>query len=112
MGTIPWSAFSFNTMFFQYCNMSDLKAAYIMVALLIGSAAGGVLGGLLGDKLYDWSPGHGRPLVGAFWDRPLETAIASEAKVAGLLTCSACPSVYASVCFSCARSFSVDESLR
>lgn len=35
-----------------------------MGALLIGSAAGGVLGGLLGDKLYDWSPGHGRPLVG------------------------------------------------
>ncbi|CDI83486.1 transmembrane domian-containing protein, putative [Eimeria acervulina] len=50
----------------EYCNMSDLKAAYIMGALLIGSAAGGVLGGLLGDKLYDWSPGHGRPLVGQF----------------------------------------------
>ncbi|CDI74064.1 transmembrane domian-containing protein, putative [Eimeria praecox] len=66
VGTIPWSAFSFNTMFFQYCNMSDLKAAYIMGALLIGSAAGGVLGGLLGDKLYEWSPGHGRPLVGQF----------------------------------------------
>ncbi|CDJ47122.1 transmembrane domian-containing protein, putative [Eimeria brunetti] len=66
VGTIPWSAFSFNTMFFQYCNMSDLKAAYIMGALLIGSAVGGVLGGLLGDKLYDWSPGHGRPLVGQF----------------------------------------------
>ncbi|CDJ65678.1 transmembrane domian-containing protein, putative [Eimeria necatrix] len=66
VGTIPWSAFSFNTMFFQYCNMSDLKAAYIMGALLIGSAVGGVLGGLLGDKLYEWSPWHGRPLVGQF----------------------------------------------
>ncbi|OEH74396.1 transmembrane domain-containing protein [Cyclospora cayetanensis] len=66
VGTIPWSAFSFNTMFFQYCNMSDLKAAYIMGALLIGSAVGGVLGGLLGDRLFHWSPGHGRPLVGQF----------------------------------------------
>lgn len=57
-------------MFFQYCNMSDLKAAYIMGALLIGSAVGGVLGGLLGDKLYEWSPWHGRPLVGTFFGVP------------------------------------------
>ncbi|KAL8427284.1 hypothetical protein Efla_002722 [Eimeria flavescens] len=66
VGTIPWSAFSFNTMFFQYCSMSDLKAAYIMGALLMGSAVGGVLGGLLGDRLFQWSPAHGRPLVGQF----------------------------------------------
>ncbi|KAL8451340.1 hypothetical protein Emag_002775 [Eimeria magna] len=46
--------------------MSDLKAAYIMGALLLGSAAGGVLGGLLGDYLFQWSPAHGRPLVGQF----------------------------------------------
>ncbi|OEH79665.1 transmembrane domain-containing protein [Cyclospora cayetanensis] len=46
--------------------MSDLKAAYIMAALLIGSAIEGVLEGLLGDRLFHWSPGHGRFLVGQF----------------------------------------------
>lgn len=64
VGTIPWSAFSFNTMFFQYCNMSDVEAAFITGGLLIGAAVGGVAGGLLGDRLFQWSPFHGRPLVG------------------------------------------------
>lgn len=64
LGTVPWSAFSFNTMFFQYCAMSDLEAAVLTGSLLIGAAAGGVLGGLLGDHLFHWSRGHGRPLVG------------------------------------------------
>ncbi|EPT25590.1 transporter, major facilitator family protein [Toxoplasma gondii TgCatPRC2] len=64
LGTVPWSAFSFNTMYFQYCAMSDLEAAVLTGSLLMGAAAGGVLGGLLGDRLFYWSRGHGRPLVG------------------------------------------------
>ncbi|PFH34787.1 transporter, major facilitator family protein [Besnoitia besnoiti] len=64
LGTVPWSAFSFNTMYFQYCAMSDLEAAVLTGSLLIGAAAGGVMGGLLGDHLFHWSRGHGRPLVG------------------------------------------------
>ncbi|KAL8442576.1 hypothetical protein Emag_006347 [Eimeria magna] len=46
--------------------MSDLKAANIMGVLLLGSAVGGDLGGLLGDYSFQWSPAHGRPLVGQF----------------------------------------------
>ncbi|KAF8821766.1 transporter, major facilitator family protein, partial [Cardiosporidium cionae] len=64
LGTIPWSAFSFNTMYFQYCGMSDVQAAFITGSLLVGAAFGGVIGGRLGDIMYKWSKSHGRPLIG------------------------------------------------
>lgn len=63
-GTIPWLALSFNTMFFQYCGMSDLEAAIITAFLLIGAAIGGVCGGIFGDMMHDISNDHGRPLLG------------------------------------------------
>ncbi|ETW32540.1 hypothetical protein PFFCH_00062 [Plasmodium falciparum FCH/4] len=63
-GTIPWLALSFNTMFFQYCGLSDLQAAIITGFLLIGSAIGGVVGGHFGDIMHDISNKHGRPLLG------------------------------------------------
>ncbi|VWU49216.1 pantothenate transporter, putative [Hepatocystis sp. ex Piliocolobus tephrosceles] len=63
-GTIPWLALSFNTMFFQYCGLSDLQAAVITGCLLIGSALGGVIGGHFGDIMHDISDTHGRPLLG------------------------------------------------
>ncbi|CAD2085194.1 pantothenate transporter, putative [Plasmodium vinckei brucechwatti] len=63
-GTIPWLALSFNTMFFQYCDLSDLQAAIITGFLLIGSALGGVLGGHFGDIMHNISNKHGRPFLG------------------------------------------------
>ncbi|EUD66850.1 hypothetical protein C922_02835 [Plasmodium inui San Antonio 1] len=63
-GTIPWLALSFNTMFFQYCGLSDLQAAIITGFLLIGSALGGVIGGHFGDIMHDISNKHGRPFLG------------------------------------------------
>ncbi|SBS81936.1 pantothenate transporter, putative (PAT) [Plasmodium ovale curtisi] len=63
-GTIPWLALSFNTMFFQYCGLSDLQAAIITGFLLIGSAIGGVIGGHFGDIMHDISNKHGRPFLG------------------------------------------------
>ncbi|KAF8821548.1 transporter, major facilitator family protein [Cardiosporidium cionae] len=64
LGTIPWSAFSFNTMYFQYCGMSDVQAAFITGSLLVGAAFGGVIGGRLGDIMHKWSKNYGRPLIG------------------------------------------------
>lgn len=66
IGSIPWSAFSFNTMFFQYAGMSDAQAALLTGALLIGAAVGGVVGGWLGDRLYEKWPRHGRAALGQF----------------------------------------------
>ncbi|CRG98807.1 pantothenate transporter, putative [Plasmodium relictum] len=63
-GTIPWLALSFNTMFFQYCGLSDLQAAVITGFLLVGAALGGVIGGLFGDIMHNISNDHGRPFLG------------------------------------------------
>lgn len=63
-GTIPWLALSFNTMFFQYCGMTDVQAAIITGFLLIGAALGGVFGGVFGDIMHDISNDHGRPFLG------------------------------------------------
>lgn len=65
-GTIPWLALNFNTMFLQYCGMTDVQAAIITGFLLIGAALGGVCGGVFGDIMHDISNEHGRPLLGQF----------------------------------------------
>ncbi|GAB65036.1 transporter [Plasmodium cynomolgi strain B] len=74
-GTIPWLALSFNTMFFQYCGLSDLQAAIITGFLLIGSALGGVIGGHFGDIMHDISNKHGRPFLGVAVNRPIVSDI-------------------------------------
>lgn len=63
-GTIPWAALSFTTMFFQYLGFSDTAASLVYGTSIAGTALGGVLGGMLGDRLEAWSPNHGRALVG------------------------------------------------
>eukprot|EP00918_Siedleckia_nematoides_P081464 GHVU01178643.1.p1 GENE.GHVU01178643.1~~GHVU01178643.1.p1 ORF type:complete len:581 (+),score=107.00 GHVU01178643.1:323-2065(+) len=64
VGTIPWSALSFMTMYLQYCNFSDLQAAACSGALLVGAMIAGPLGGLIGDAMARWLPYNGRQIVG------------------------------------------------
>ncbi|EEA07159.1 major facilitator superfamily transporter [Cryptosporidium muris RN66] len=63
-GTIPWSALTFMTMYLQYCDLSNLEAALVIAAMLLGSMIGGPLGGIIGDYLNEKLPDHGRPLIG------------------------------------------------
>lgn len=59
-GMIPWAAMSFLTMFFQYLGFSDSAASTVYGMSIVGTALGGLVGGVLGDRLAAWSPHHGR----------------------------------------------------
>lgn len=59
-GMIPWAGLSFATMYFQYLGLSDTAASTVYGMSIIGTALGGILGGVAGDKLAAWSPNHGR----------------------------------------------------
>lgn len=62
-GTIPWSALSFLSMFFQYGGFEDKKAA-LLVAVMFFTMGFGVLGGgHLGDFAARCSRYHGRIVV-------------------------------------------------
>jgi MFS family permease len=63
VGTIPWAALAFSTMYFQYLGMLDWQAAVASAACIFGSGLGSLLGGIIGDRLSDFSESHGRPLT-------------------------------------------------
>jgi len=62
-GSVPWSALSFCTMFFQYVGMPDTEAAALYSILVLSLAFGSIIGGLVSDSLTAWSRYHGRPLA-------------------------------------------------
>lgn len=51
-------------MYFQYCGLSDTAASIVSASMLFGAMISGPIGGLLGDRVFLWSPYHGRPLLG------------------------------------------------
>lgn len=63
VGSAPWSALVFLTLYFQLLGFSDLAASLLMAAFLAANAAGGLLGGLLGDAAARRFPDHGRIAV-------------------------------------------------
>lgn len=63
VGTIPWGALSFLTMFFQYSGLSDLQAGFVTGSLLVGAMISGFTGGLIGDSIDRRFPKHGRPFI-------------------------------------------------
>ena len=66
MGTIPWNALVFLTLYFQLMGMSDFHASMLM-SLFLGSVAfGGLLGGFIGDEAASRFPHHGRVAVTQF----------------------------------------------
>jgi len=62
-GTVPWSALSFCTMFFQYVGIPDTEAALLNSILILALAIGHVIGGNVSDALTAWRRYHGRPLT-------------------------------------------------
>jgi len=62
-GCLPWVAMSFQTMFFQYMDITDFGVAVITALSTFGAGAGYVLGGIIGDFLVRWLPDHGRILT-------------------------------------------------
>jgi len=62
-GTVPWSALTFCTMFFQYTGMRDVDAAALYSLMLFALAMGKLVGGHIGDAFASWSRYHGRPLA-------------------------------------------------
>mmetsp|Transcript_77153 Transcript_77153/g.136672 ORF Transcript_77153/g.136672 Transcript_77153/m.136672 type:complete len:503 (-) Transcript_77153:70-1578(-) len=59
-GMIPWAGMAFATMYFQYLGLSDTAASTVYGMSIIGTALGGIVGGIAGDRLAAWSPSHGR----------------------------------------------------
>ncbi len=66
VGSIPWSALVYLTLYFQLMGMSDFAASLQMSLLLGSTAVGGLLGGWVGDKAAVRYPDHGRLLVCQF----------------------------------------------
>ncbi|KAK9786693.1 hypothetical protein WJX73_003542 [Symbiochloris irregularis] len=63
MGSMPWNALVFFTLYLQLLGMSDAAASGLMAVFLGGTAVGGLLGGWVGDKAADKYPQHGRILA-------------------------------------------------
>lgn len=66
LGTIPWTALVFLTLYLQLIGMSDLHAGSLMALFLAGTALGGLLGGYIGDRAAAQYPNHGRIFVAQF----------------------------------------------
>jgi MFS family permease len=60
VGSTPWTALVFLTLYFQLIGMSDLMASLLMAIFLAANACGGLLGGLVGDWAARKFPDHGR----------------------------------------------------
>lgn len=66
MGSIPWNALLFFTLYLQLIGMSDLSAS-MLVSLFFGAVAlGNLLGGWVGDRAASRFPNTGRIAVTQF----------------------------------------------
>ena len=66
MGTIPWNALLFFTLYLQLIGMSDFRAS-MLVSLFFGAVAlGNLLGGWVGDRAASRFPNGGRIAVTQF----------------------------------------------
>lgn len=66
MGSTPWNALVFLTLYMQTFGMSDGAASILVSVFLGGSAVGGLLGGWLGDLAASRFPTAGRIAVCQF----------------------------------------------
>ncbi|KAG2486460.1 hypothetical protein HYH03_014907 [Edaphochlamys debaryana] len=60
VGSTPWNALVFLTLYLQLLGFSDAAASALMALLLGGTAAGALVGGWLGDRVAERHPHHGR----------------------------------------------------
>jgi MFS family permease len=66
VGSAPWNALVWNTLYLQLLGFTDFQASLIASLFLAGTALGGLIGGLLGDLASKRSPNHGRVLMAQF----------------------------------------------
>lgn len=66
VGSAPWNALVWNTLYLQLLGFTDFEASLIASLFLAGTAIGGLVGGLLGDWAAKRSPNHGRVLMAQF----------------------------------------------
>ncbi|KAL6780780.1 hypothetical protein ACKKBF_B11780 [Auxenochlorella protothecoides x Auxenochlorella symbiontica] len=66
VGSAPWNALVFTTLYLQLMGMTDFQASLIAALFLGGTALGGQVGGWFGDLAAARSPRHGRILVAQF----------------------------------------------
>jgi hypothetical protein len=63
VGSIPWQAMSFSTLWLQLVGFSALQASTLLGCSALGTAAGGLIGGSLGDWAAQRRPLSGRIAV-------------------------------------------------
>lgn len=59
-GAIPWTAMSYNSLFFRLSGVSEHHISILLVVGGISTAVGNLCGGFIGDAMANWSPNHGR----------------------------------------------------
>jgi len=60
VGSMPWTAMGFWTLYMQLLGFPDVNAATIVAAFSLGCAAGSYLGGVVGDAAHKRAPRWGR----------------------------------------------------
>jgi MFS family permease len=63
IGTIPWVAMSYITLFFQQLGFSSLQVTITTFLFTLSAGLGGFVGGILGDKIHNIVPYRGRVYV-------------------------------------------------
>ena len=66
VGSIPWTALVFLTLYLQLVGMSDLHAGMLMSMSLGAYGMGNLTGGWVGDAAASRVPDHGRIAVAQF----------------------------------------------
>jgi len=66
VGSAPWNALVFNTLYLQLLGMTDFQASLVAALFMLGTAIGAVIGGVIGDWSAERSPHHGRIFTAQF----------------------------------------------
>lgn len=73
VGSTPWNAMVFFTMWLQLMGFSDLMASLLMAVFACGCALGAFAGGLIGGhghRLAQWAQGSGMQEAAQRWPDP------------------------------------------
>lgn len=66
VGSLPWNAMVFFTLWLQLLGFSDFSASFMLALFHFGTALGGVLGGAIADNMSVSYPNSGRIMVAQF----------------------------------------------
>lgn len=66
VGSLPWNAMVFFTLWFQLIGFQDYTASFLMSTFTLGCAFGGVVGGYVVDRMSMLFPNSGRIMTAQF----------------------------------------------